>query len=127
LDKVVELCRFATPETERGLIAWARRVTVTGVRCRADLANRPALEDVAEADRSRFLRYWWFDDDKRLGLEGFLPTDQGAAVVEALDRLAGRLPDIVADDDCGEPGPSRTRTRSTPAAPTRSWRWALLR
>ena len=28
LDKVVELCRFATPETEQQLIVWARRVSV---------------------------------------------------------------------------------------------------
>jgi hypothetical protein len=61
LDKVVELCRFATPATERRLIGWARRVTVTGVRRKADLASRGSLEDVVEADRSRFLRYWWFE------------------------------------------------------------------
>src|ERR671918_1636616 len=27
LDKVIELCRFATSDTERALITWARRVT----------------------------------------------------------------------------------------------------
>jgi hypothetical protein len=42
LDKVVELCRFATPETERELIAWARRVSVATVRHRADVFNRPS-------------------------------------------------------------------------------------
>jgi hypothetical protein len=99
LDKVLELCRFATADTEQALIAWARRATVAGVRRRADRANQPPLEDVTEAERSRFLRYWWFDDDQRLGLEGSLPADQGAVVAKALDRLAGRLPDIVADDD----------------------------
>ena len=56
-----------------------------------------AVEDVAEAARSRFLRWWWFDDDKRLGLEGWLPADQGAVVATALDRLAGRLPDVVSE------------------------------
>ncbi|CAN5184147.1 hypothetical protein BH20ACT22_BH20ACT22_13090 [soil metagenome] len=34
-----KLCRFATPETEARLIRWARRVTVTGIRHRADLAT----------------------------------------------------------------------------------------
>jgi hypothetical protein len=103
LDKVLELCRFATAETEQALIGWARRVTVAGVRRRADRANQPPLEEVREAERSRFLRYWWFDDDQRLGLEGSLPADQGAVIIKALDRLAGRLPDIVADDDRADP------------------------
>lgn len=103
LDKVLELCRFATPETEPALIPWARRVTVAGIRRRADLANRLALEEVKEAERSRYLRYWW-EDDGRLGLEGSLPGDQGAVVVQALDRLAGRLPDVAAADDGPESG-----------------------
>jgi Domain of unknown function (DUF222) len=75
LDKVLELCRFATADTEQALIAWARRATMAGVRRRADRANQPPLEDVTEAERSRFLRYWWFDDDQCLGLEGSLPAD----------------------------------------------------
>jgi len=97
LDKVVELCRFATPETQRRLVTWARRVTVTGVRRKADLATRAALDDVVAADQTRYLRLWWFDDGKRLGLDGSLPADQGAALATALDRLAGRLPDIIDD------------------------------
>jgi hypothetical protein len=99
LDKVVELCRFATPETEEKLITWARRVTVTGVRRRADLANRTPLEEVVDADRSRYLTYWWFDDGRRLGIEGAMPADTGAVVAKALDRLADRAPDIVDDDE----------------------------
>jgi hypothetical protein len=99
LDKVVELCRVATPETERRLISWARRVTVAGIRRRADLATRGSVEDVVESDRSRYLRHWWFDDGKRLGLEGALPADQDAVVARALDRLADRTPDIIEDDD----------------------------
>ena len=31
IDKVVELCRFATPETETRLVSWARRVTAATV------------------------------------------------------------------------------------------------
>jgi hypothetical protein len=46
LDKVVELCRFATPESEQRLIAWARRVTLATIRKRADVAGRPELEEV---------------------------------------------------------------------------------
>lgn len=47
----------------------------------------------------RYLRYWWYDDGTCLGLEGCLPADSGAVVATALDRLAGRMPDIVSDDD----------------------------
>ncbi len=97
-DKVLELCRWATPETEAKLIAWARRVTVAGVRSRADRALGADREEVVEADRGRCLRHWWFDDGRRLGLEGWLDASDGAVVARALDRLAGRMPDIVDDD-----------------------------
>jgi hypothetical protein len=99
LDKVTELCRFATPETEGRLISWARRVTVWAIRRRADLANRPDIDAVTAADDERFLRYWWYDDGNRLGLEGSLGADQGAVVATALDRVAGRMPEIVTDHD----------------------------
>ncbi|MGH2730259.1 MAG: DUF222 domain-containing protein, partial [Actinomycetota bacterium] len=51
LDKVLELCRFATPATEKRLISWAQRVTVAAVRRKADVANAPPLQDVVEADQ----------------------------------------------------------------------------
>jgi Domain of unknown function (DUF222)/HNH endonuclease len=98
IDKIVELCRFATPATERRWITWARRVTVAGIRRKAELANRSSEQDVVEADRTRFFRYWWFEDGKRLGLEGALPADQGAVVAKALDRIADRVPDIIDED-----------------------------
>jgi len=98
LDKVVELCRFATPGTERKLLIWARRVSVAAIRRRADLEARRSREDILEADKTRFLHYWWFDDGRRLGLEGSLPADQGSVVARALDRMADRAPDIVEDD-----------------------------
>jgi hypothetical protein len=99
LDKVVELCRFATPETEAELIAWARGVLPVTIRERADLARRQALEDALEAHRDRTLSWSWSDDGQRLGLWGELPGDQGAIVTKALDRMAGKLPDVVTDED----------------------------
>jgi hypothetical protein len=99
LDKVTELCRFATPESEQRLISWARRVTVWAIRRRADVANRPEADAVRAADDERFLGYWWFDDGTRVGLEGSLAADQGAVVAAALDRMAGRMPDIVTADE----------------------------
>src|SRR5436190_11876958 len=55
IDKVVELTRFAMPQTEAGLIAWARRVSGASVRRKADLAVRQLIDEVREADRSRSL------------------------------------------------------------------------
>jgi hypothetical protein len=53
LDKVIELCRFATPQIEPRLIAWAQRATVWGIRRRAEVATRPHLDDVTTADNDR--------------------------------------------------------------------------
>jgi hypothetical protein len=105
IDKVVELCRFASPEIEDKLVSWAGRVTAKAIRRRADLAIRQNREDVIGVDRSRFLRHWWQDDGKSLWLEAMLPADQGTVVAHALDRLAGRLPDVVDDDEPSFPDP----------------------
>src|SRR2546429_9449508 len=40
IDKVVELTRFATVETEAGLIRWARGVSCGAIRHKGDLAAR---------------------------------------------------------------------------------------
>lgn len=98
LDKVVELCRFATPETEQKLIAWASRVTTTSIRRRADLEVRRRLHETVDNDRNRYLTYWWMEDG-RLALEGQFPSDQGAVIVTALDRIADRVPDILEVDN----------------------------
>jgi hypothetical protein len=34
VDKVVELCRFATPNAEDMLLVWAQRVTAGAIRSR---------------------------------------------------------------------------------------------
>jgi hypothetical protein len=98
LNKVVELCRFATPETEEQLVKWAKKVSAWAIRRKADLANARSIEDTKADDKERYLNHWWLDDG-RLALEGLLPADQGAVVATALDGLAGRMPDIVTEDD----------------------------
>lgn len=103
LDKVLDLCRFATPTTERKLITWARRVSPACVRETANVAVATPKEEAADKDKDLFLHYWLTDDDKVLVLQGAMPADWGAVVSKALDRLAGRLPDIVSDDDHSEP------------------------
>lgn len=93
IDKVVELCRFASAETEGHLVRWAKEVSCAAVRHRGDLAARASDdEEVVEAERARFLSWWWFDEGRRLGLQGELPAAQGAAVVRALERAAEQVP-----------------------------------
>lgn len=97
LDKVVELVRLATPETERKLADWARSVAISTIRLRADEARRVDDAKMHDARRWRELRWWKEDDGQRLGLYGTFPADQGAKVVKALDRVAEQMPDSPVD------------------------------
>jgi uncharacterized protein DUF222/HNH endonuclease len=94
LDKVVELCRFATPETEEGLIGWASDATCATIRRRADLEVRAALEETTELERDRSLRYWYEDGGRRFGLEARMPSAQGAIVAKALERVVDQIPSM---------------------------------
>jgi hypothetical protein len=94
LDKVLQLARFATPESEKQLLKWARRASVNAIRRRADLAHRSSLQETRSAYEDRFLEWWWYDDGTRLGIGGLLPADGGAALVQALEVLAGAEPRV---------------------------------
>jgi Domain of unknown function (DUF222) len=99
IDKVVELARFATAETESDLVSWAGGVSVGCVRRKADVIVRQAIEDVRDAQASRFLSWWYFDDGRRFGLEAELPAAEGAAVARALENLADDLPVMPGEED----------------------------
>jgi hypothetical protein len=90
LDKVVELCRFATPETESRLITWAQGVSVGCIRAKGD-ATRASLQEAQEAHASRRLEWWYFAENSRFGLTTNLPAADGAVVVKTLERVADRL------------------------------------
>jgi uncharacterized protein DUF222/HNH endonuclease len=92
IDKVVELCRFATPETEAELIAWASDATCATIRRRADVEVRAALDETTEFERDRSLRYWYEDGGRRFGLEARLPSAQGAIIAKALERVVDQIP-----------------------------------
>ncbi len=99
IDKVVELARFATAETESDLVSWANGVSVACVRRKADVTVRQAIEDARDAQASRFLSWWYFDDGRRFGLEAELPAAEGAAVARALEHLADELPVMPGEED----------------------------
>jgi hypothetical protein len=91
-DAATELTRFATSATEAGLVAWARGVSPGAVRHRADREVRRSLAETREADRARFLDWWWTDEGRRLGISGELPADQGRVVVAAIERAVVDVP-----------------------------------
>jgi hypothetical protein len=110
IDKVVELARFATADTESRLIRWAKGVSSGCIRRKGDLAVRPLIEQVQDVERSRFLSWWYSDEGRRFGLEAELPAAQGAVVAKALERLADELPVMP-----GEESPSSAPARRADA------------
>jgi hypothetical protein len=91
IDKVVELARFATRETESDLIGWSKHVSCAAVRHRGDLWARAQRDEVIEAERARSLSWWWFDEGRRFGLQAELPAAQGALVARAIERMAEQV------------------------------------
>jgi hypothetical protein len=89
IDKVVELTRFATAETEGRLIPWAQGVSPGAIRHKGDLALRRDAEETTDLENSRSLSWWYFDDGERFGLEAELPAAQGAVVAKALEPSSG--------------------------------------
>ena len=92
LDKVVELTRLATPGREAGLVTWAERVSAGAIRRRADLERRIERCEVEDAEESRSVTWWYFDEGRRFALEAELPAASGAKIAGALDRVASELP-----------------------------------
>lgn len=99
IDKVVELCRFATPQREAELVGWAADATCATIRRRADLEVRAAVDETVEFERNRSLRYWYEDGGRRFGLEASMPSAQGAVVAKALSRAVDQIPVMPAEHD----------------------------
>jgi hypothetical protein len=87
-DKVLQLARFATTESERQLLGWARRASVNAITAKADLAHRPSRQETRDAHRERFLWWSWQEGGTRVAVEAMLPGDSGSAVIAAIEGLA---------------------------------------
>src|SRR4029079_8336895 len=61
------------------------------VRLRADMSTR-ALEPEQDAERARFLRWWFGDEGRRFGIEGEMPAAQGDAVARTLEAQGAEIP-----------------------------------
>jgi hypothetical protein len=94
LDKVVELTRFATTETEEALVEWAQRVSAGRIRHKAELLRKAEPDEAAQTDRDRSVRWTYYDDGRRFGLTADLPAADGAVVIRALDRMARQVPEL---------------------------------
>jgi hypothetical protein len=98
VDKVVELTRFATADSEHRLTRWAVGVSCGAIRRAGDLEARRTIEDVQEPERMRFLEWWYSDEGRRFGLQAEFPASQGAVVAKAIERLAESLP-VMPDEE----------------------------
>src|SRR6266542_5926461 len=94
INKVVELTRFATAETEEHLIVWAQGVSCGRIREKGDLLHR-SLQEAQEAEQARSLSWWYFQENSRFGLSAELPAADGAVVARpwsAWPIIAPRCP-----------------------------------
>ncbi|HXY71280.1 MAG TPA: DUF222 domain-containing protein [Actinomycetota bacterium] len=92
IDKAVELCRFATPETEEGLLSWATRVSAGAIRRKGDLEATRTLAETRELERSRSLRVSYDDEGRRCDIEVSLPAAEGRMVEAAIEARRRTLP-----------------------------------
>lgn len=99
IDKVVELTRFATSESEADLIGWASTVSASAIRRRADLWARAEKDAVQDAARARSLTWCYTDDGRRIAIEGEFPAAQGEVIVKAITRTAAIIPVMPGEED----------------------------
>jgi len=95
-DKVLELCRFAKPGEEEGLVAWARRVSVGEIRYRADQLRRAGAAEERRLQASRSVRFW--HEEREFRLSASLPPADGAIVVRALEEAAREVPALPGEE-----------------------------
>jgi len=104
LDKVLELSRFATEETEAKLIEWAQVRSAGRIREEAELRARRTQEEAQEAEEVRSVKWWYADT--RFELHADLPASLGPGIIEAIDRVAGSIP-VMPGEEGKSPAPAR--------------------
>lgn len=97
-SKVRALTRIANASTEAELVEMARHGTAAhvdrAVRAyrRADAADEDQAEEAERRHQARHLRWRW-DEDGSLVIEGRLPPEDGAILLQALDAAQNALAD----------------------------------
>ena len=92
VDKVVELTRFAVPETERELLPWALRVGTATIRERGNELARRSREDDTDLQADRSFCWWQDPEGRQLFFEGRLPSARGPYRGERRTADAGEAP-----------------------------------
>lgn len=91
-EKVLQLARYLQPETEEDEIRWARKARLDAIKRKADVSNRPTLDDVQALEVSRYLAMWECDEFGSLGIQGRLPAAEGALFKRAIEAAAKEVP-----------------------------------
>ena len=92
IDKVVELTRFATPEDEEELVAWAIGVPSGRIRERGDELAHRAVEETRGIEETRHLEWRYENEGRSFFLSAELLAADGALVAGAIARLADKIP-----------------------------------
>ena len=106
VDKVVELTRFATAETEGGLLPWAERVAAGTIKSKGNELARISASETVDLDQDRSFSWWHDPDGRQLLFEGRLPAAEGRVVVSAVERMVRRLPEVPEEES---PSPEQRR------------------
>jgi len=106
VDKVIELTRFATDETEDGLVEWAARVSAARIRHEGDVLRRVEVDEAAHDDEVRSVSWSYRDEGRRFEMHAELPAAQGATVAQAIDRMTATIPPMPGERPTG-PGAAR--------------------
>jgi Domain of unknown function (DUF222) len=118
VDKVVELTRFATPETEQKLLPWAERVASGTIREKGNELARRSVQENQELEADRSFDWWHDPDGRSLQFEGRLPSAEGRVVVNAVERMMRRLP-VVPEKE--SPSPEQRRADALVAICSARW------
>jgi Domain of unknown function (DUF222)/HNH endonuclease len=106
VDKVVELTRFATDETEDQLVEWAARVSAARIRHEGDVLRRADDDEPVHDDEVRSVSWSYRDEGRRFEMHAELPAAQGATVAQAIDRITATIPPMPGERATG-PGAAR--------------------
>lgn len=97
-EKICQLARFLAPDTEADEIRWAKKARFDQIKRKADIANRPTLDEVQAYEVSRYLNMWECDELGGLGIEGRLPAAEGALFKKAIEQAAAKVP-VMPDEE----------------------------
>jgi hypothetical protein len=74
-------------------------VSCAAIRRKGDLSCHQSIEEARDSEKSRCLSWWYFQENRRFGLQAELPAADGAVVAKALERLAETLPVMPGEED----------------------------